>query len=479
MTHVTVVGGGITGLAAAFDLARAGVRVTLVEGGDAFGGKVGTDALDGFLVERGPDSVVAYRPAALRLVSDVGLADEVIGTAEPRAVYLRRAGRLVPLPEGMGLVLPTRLRPFVGTPLLTWPQKLRAGLDLVLPRRLDADDVAIGAFLRARLGAGIVTGIANPLVGGVYGADVDDLSLDAVLPQLRTYEQTHRSLLLASLAQGRAARAAQADGPPSGGSPFRSLRRGMGSLVDALVATLGAASGVEVRLGARATSLRTEGSGSVVGLAGGERIRADAVVLATDATAAAALLGEEAPDAAALVGGIRLGTSAVVSLGYPEEAFRTAPPGHGVLEADAHPASFSAVTVSSAKWAGRAPDGHVLLRASLPSRSAALSGLPDAQVLDAVEREVGQVLDVAGAPVLRHVVRWTSTMPIYTVGHRDRIASMRRAMRARPTWFPAGAPYDGVGVPDCVGSGRRAAAQALAVLGGLPRDRSSDARSAI
>ncbi|HSG84869.1 MAG TPA: protoporphyrinogen oxidase, partial [Candidatus Limnocylindrales bacterium] len=203
---VLVVGGGITGLTAAHALGAAGLPTVLVEATDRLGGKVRTERTDGFLVETGPDSFISYRPAALELARELGLADAIIRPTEPRTVTVRIGGRFVRLPDGMGLVLPTRMRPFVTTRMFSPLEKARMGLDLVLPRRLDGVDVAVGPFLRRRLGGALVDRLAGPLIGGVYGTPIDELSLDAVVPQLRGAEREHRSLLLASLAQGRARR---------------------------------------------------------------------------------------------------------------------------------------------------------------------------------------------------------------------------------------------------------------------------------
>ena len=238
--RLVVIGGGITGLSAAWQGAARGARVTVLEASGRFGGKIVTERRDGFVIEGGPDSYVAYRPALARLLDELGIADEVIAPGGGRRAALLARGALRPMPAGMGMVLPTRLWPFVTTRVLGWPDKLRAGLDLVIPRRLrDGRDVSIGAFLRSRLGDGIVDRYAEVMVGGIYGARVDELSLDAVLPSLRRNEREHRSLMVASLAQGRAARRGRATARGAVGSPFRTLRAGLGRVVEALVEVSG------------------------------------------------------------------------------------------------------------------------------------------------------------------------------------------------------------------------------------------------
>jgi protoporphyrinogen/coproporphyrinogen III oxidase len=460
--RVLVVGGGITGLAAAYDLARSGVPTTLVERRPRWGGKVQTEVVEGFVVEAGPDSFVSYRPAAEQLAAEVGLGDQIVRTLDPRLVTLRRHGRMVAFPEHMGIVLPTRLGPFVTTPLFSWPQKVRAGLDLVLPRQLDDHDVAVGEFLRTRLGAALVTQLADPLFGGIYGTSVDELSLDAVLPQLRVAEQQHRSLLLASLAQGRTARAAAAT---PGASPFRSLRWGMGSLVDAVVAHL-ERDGVDMRPGTGVTGLERAGGRTQVRLCDGTASTVDAVVLAVPGPQAVGLLQTDAPAAAGLVAAVRHASTAVVSLGFSEAAFPRPPVGHGFLEAGPDKAVFSGCTFTSQKWPGRAPAGTVLLRAFLPNRSAGVLASSDGDVLDRVESEIATVLGTTRAPIMRRLDRWSQSMPVYTVGHVERMDRLDAAMRDRPGWVLAGATYRGVGVPDCIASGRAAASRVLTLLSG-------------
>lgn len=458
--RLLVVGGGITGLAAAWQASRpvdgeASVEVVVVESAATLGGKLRTEQVDDLLIEHGPDSFVAYRPAALQLIDELGLSDEVISVSGTRTVFLRSRGRLHPLPAGMGMVLPTKLWPFVTTPILTPADKLRAGWDLVLPRQLrDGTDVTIGSFLAARLGEGIVRRFADPMVGGIYGASVDELSLDAVLPSLRADEKTHRSLMLASLAAGRRKR-----NTPGANSPFRTLRRGLGSLIDTLAEQL-RDSGVQIRTGATVRQLTATTDGGVVADFAEGPEAFDAVVLACGLPAAARLLGTAAPRAQAALAEIPLATSTVVNLVYPATAFATPVTTHGWLEAE--PAPISGVTVSSAKWAGRAPDSQVLIRAFVPGRLGAIADAPDDELIPAVSGHVGAVLQATEPPEQVRVSRWPSVMPKYTVGHRDRVAEVEAALAQLPAWRVAGSPLRGVGVPDCIADGRRQAAQALA-----------------
>ena len=459
--RLLVVGGGITGLSAAWEAVRGGdgrdpAEVLLVEASDRLGGKLHTEVADDLLIEHGPDSFVSYRPAALQLADEVGLADDVIGTSGSRIVFLRSRGRLRPLPSGMGMVLPTRLGPFVTTGILSPLDKLRAGFDLVLPRQLrDGQDVAIGAFLRARLGSGIVRRFADPMMGGIYGASVDELSLDAVLPSLRTDERTHRSLMLAALAQGRKARAA-GRGP---GSPFRTLRGGLGSLVDAVAGRLTEA-GADLRLQTSVAELRPQPDGSTQAVLGDGSVETvDAVVLAGGVASSATLLAGPAPGAAEALAGVPLATSTVVTLAYPSAAFATPVDSHGWLEAD--PAPISGVTVSSAKWAGRAPDDVVLIRAFVPERLGGIATAPDDVLRERVIAHVGAVLDAREAPLTSRVARWSAVMPKYTVGHVSRVAAAEAGLAHLPAWRVAGSALRGVGVPDCVSDGRRQAGLAL------------------
>ena len=314
--------------------------------------------MDGFLIETGPDSFVSYRPAGIELCRELGLEGSIVGPNEPRSVHVRSGRRFVRLPKGMGLVLPTRIGPFITTPMFSPAEKLRMGLDLLLPRDRNRGDIGVGPFLRRRFGDALVRRLAGPLIGGVYGTPIDTLSLDAVVPQLREAERAHRSILLASLAQGRARQAdsgakTSVSGTGEGTaaprhprSVFVTLSGGTGQLTNALVAALDASSSVKVRRQTRVGGMERErrGGGIAVLLDHGERLHPEAVVLATPAPATASILDEVAPTASRCLRTIPYGSTAVVSLAFRVDQFREPLVGHGFLVADGESLAISACT---------------------------------------------------------------------------------------------------------------------------------------
>jgi oxygen-dependent protoporphyrinogen oxidase len=457
---VLVVGGGISGLAAARALARDGIEVTLVEVGTRLGGKVATERVDGFVIERGPDSFLATRPAAVTLARDVGLGDQLVGTRDPRAVFIRHRGRLVPMPEGLGLVLPTRAMPFARTRLFSIPEKLRMAKDVLWPRILPDDDIAVGTFLRDRLGSPLVERLAGPLVGGVYGTPIDELSLDAVVPTLRTAERDHRSLLFAGLADGRRMRAAMAARPPGakGLGAFVSLAPGMDTLIDALAASLDGLGGT-VRTGIGVRTLLRAGTSVTARFTDGSTDSFDGVVIAAPAPVAATLLADEVPGATSALSRIPHGTSILVTLAYPRDRVSHPLVGHGYLVPAAEGGAISACTWTSEKWSGRAPAGTILLRMFVRDEGAWTS-LPDAELVAAARADAERTLGITGEPLLVRVGRWTGSMPRYTVGHLARVAAIDEAMTAWPAVVLAGSSYRGVVLPDCV-TGSLAAVGAL------------------
>ena len=473
---VLVVGGGITGLVAARSLARDGIPVTLAEAGPRLGGKVLTERVDGFVVEHGPDSFLAARPAAVSLARELGLGDELVGTLDPRAVFIRHRGSLVAMPEGLGLVLPTRALPFARTRLFSWPEKARMARDVVMPRRIPAGDVAVGTYLRGRLGNPIVERLAGPLVGGVYGTPIDELSLDAVVPQLRTAEREHRSLLFAGLADGRAmrraaaarARAAAASASSSGPGPrplgvFVSLRGGMDGLTDA-IATSAASAGASLSTGLSVRELWRSAAGVMARLSDGDVVRFDACVIAAPATVAAVLLDQALPAASRALDGVPHGTSILVTLAYPRDRVDHDLVGHGYLVPASEGGPIAACTWTSRKWPDRAPGDALLLRMFVRDEAEA-TPLTDEEMVAAARADAERTLRITGEPMLVRVTRWEHAMPRYTVGHLRRVAAIEAAMGAWPAVTLAGASYRGIGLPDCVTQGLAAAERVRAWIG--------------
>ncbi|MCJ7710302.1 MAG: protoporphyrinogen oxidase [Chloroflexi bacterium] len=478
---VLVVGGGITGLVAARALALDGVPVTLAEAGPRLGGKVATERVDGFTLEHGPDSFLATRPAAISLARELGLGAELTGTLDPRAVFIRHNGSLVPMPEGLGLVLPTKAMPFARTKLFSWPEKARMAVDVVSPRRLGPDDVAVGTYLRSRLGSPLVDRLAGPLVGGVYGTPIDELSLDAVVPQLRTAERQHRSLLFAGLSDGRsmrraaaarAASAARAEAAAASGAPaapgtkplgtFVSLRGGMDRLIDAIVASADVA-GADLRTRFAVRALARSGSGVTARFSDGSEARFDAVIIAAPAPVAAVLLDDEAPGASAALDEIPHGTSILVTLAYPRDAVDHPLIGHGYLVPPSDGGAISACTWTSQKWPDRAPEGTVLLRMFVRDEGA-WTRLADEALVASAREDAGRTLRITGEPLLVRVSRYEHSMPRYTVGHLRRAAAIEAAVGAWPAVTVTGASYRGVGLPDCISQGLAAASTVAARL---------------
>jgi len=446
--RVVVAGGGITGLAAAHALARAGADVTLVERSSALGGKVSTEHVDGFTIERGPDSFLTLRPAALALCRELGLTEDVTQPLDPDRIFIWHGGRLVPMPSGTGFGIPTRFVPFLMSPLFSPREKLRAAMELAVPTRPSTGDVSIGAFLRRRFGDAVVDRLAGPLISGIYGASVDELSLDALMPRLRDAEEQHGSLVRAGLA-------ARGTGRGSASPPLVTLRRGMGSLIDALAARLGRA---DVRVRTDLRCVGRAGSRYAAQLGDGTSIVADAVVLATPAPAAARALADIAPAAADALATLTYRGTAAISLAYEARQLRRPLAGHGFLVPDGA-LPIAACTWSSAKWPGRAPAGAVLLRATI--RSDALLKRGDDDLVEVAHRAVARTMALEGAPALSRVARWEGAMPRYTVGHLDRLVRIGAALLPFPGIVLAGAAYRGTGVPDCIAQGQAAAMRIL------------------
>ena len=410
--------------------------------------------MDGFVIEAGPDSILAQKPEGLALCRAVGLGERLIPTRpETRTIFVLRHRRLHPLPEGMMLAVPTRLGPFFRSRLFSWPGKLRMGLDLLLPRGPATADESIASLVRRRFGQEAVERLGEPLMAGIHAGDPERLSMRATFPRLVDLEARHASLIRGMWASARTA-------APASGSAFYSLAGGLGELVEALVARLPPD---RRQGGAAVTSLsRREGEWTVA-VEGGTSVTARAVVLATPAHAAARLLAPLSAEAAGLLQSIPFASSATVALGYRRADVSHPLDGYGLLVPRGEGLRCTACTFVSTKFPGRAPEGHVLLRAFLGgTRDPDVLSLDDAAMVALVRREMGPVLGLGGSPVVERVYRWPRATPQMEIGHLERMARLDAVMAGVPGVFLTGAGLRGTGLPDTIADGQRTAARARA-----------------
>ncbi|MET9348013.1 protoporphyrinogen oxidase [Streptomyces termitum] len=456
--HAVVVGGGITGLAAAHRLLAAGLRVTLLESGGRFGGKLLAGEIAGAPVDLGAESLLARRPEAVALAEAVGLGDRLQAPATTTASVWSRGG-LVPMPKGHVMGVPGDPAALAG--LLPEEALRRVAEDLDLPPTEIGDDTAIGAYVAARMGHEVVDRLVEPLLGGVYAGDAYRISMKAAVPALFEAARRHPTLTAAVHAVQAAGAAVPADAAGAatglGGSVFAGISGGVGTLPGAVADTVRAAGGT-LLTGAPATALLREGAGWRVVTP--ERVLdADAVVLAVPAPAAAGLLGGHAPRAAALLDTIEYASMALVTLAF-RRAGLPALPGSGFLVPPVDGHTIKASTFSSQKWrwVGEAAPDLFVLRTSVGRHGEeAHLHRDDEDLVAASLKDLGAATGLAARPVATTVTRWNDGLPQYPVGHLDRVARLRAALAGLPGLALAGAAYDGVGIPACVASAHRAA----------------------
>ena len=454
---VVVIGAGIAGLSAAFDLCARGATLRVLDQAATPGGVVQTERLGDWVIDRGPDSFLLQKPAAVDLCTELGLASKLISTQHPRTAYVLRDGRLHPLAEGSFLGFPLSLKALFTSSLFTLAGKVRMAAEVFVPRRdwQDEDDESIGAFVTRRFGQEAADYLAEPLLAGIHAGDVDDLSVRVLFPRLVETERQHGSLLRAfrALTPTRSDRGA-----------FASLAGGVGTLVEALVARLSPGTLVP---NTRATSVRRddEGRGYLVSTTSGSWL-AQAVVLAVPAYEAATLVAGLDGQLATACSAIRYASTATVALGYRAEQVPHPLRGTGFVVPRAEGSALLAATCVTSKWPGRAPPGHVLLRAFFgggrdPDR---LDRHDDAELGALARGEFGAVLGATGEPVLARTTRWVRQSPQYSVGHAGRLTAIERRLHAHAGLFGTGSGFGGIGIPDCISHGRRVASQVTSFL---------------
>ena len=479
--RVVVVGGGVSGLAAALRLFESAARddagggatgagateVLLLEASARLGGTLRTTRREGFLLEGGPDSFISEKPAAVELARRIGLGGRLIGTNDAhRRSFVVRGGRLRPTPEGFQLLAPSRLLPFLTSDIFTWRGKARMALDLVLPRHAPsgvAEDESLADFVRRRFGREALERMAQPMVGGIYTADPEHLSLRATMPRFLEMERRDRSLILSMWKAAR--RQKSQGGRPEGTSGaryglFLSFDSGMQTLSDAVAARLPRDS---VRLDTKVESV-TLGGGArrwLVRTSDGECITADGVILALPAYGAARLLRDADGRLAGELEAVPYASTATINLAYRRADIPHALDGFGFVVPFVERRATLACTFSSVKFGGRAPEGHALLRAFVGGAlQPEMFGLDEEAMTAAVRRDLRDLLGVEAPPLFSHVEKWPRSMAQYHLGHRELVGRIRARLAGLPGLELCGNAYEGAGVPDCVRGGE-AAARAL------------------
>lgn len=459
--HITIVGGGITGLAAAFYLQREieekglPIRFHLLEEKGRLGGKIKTLRRDGFVIEQGPDSFLERKASAAQLATDLGLSHDLVRNSTGQA-YIWHQDRLVPIPEGAVMGVPTKLMPFVTTDLISWPGKIRAAADLFLPAAGDSGDISVGDFFRRRLGNEVIENLIQPLLSGVYSGDIDNLSLLASFPQFAQLEKQHRSLILA---MKHSRPKATAEGKPKG--IFLTLKNGLESLIEGMEHRL-PASVVKKGTGVSQLMKRENGGYSLV-LNDGQVLETDAVLFTVPHAVVEPLLlpytkVPSLPQA-------KPHMVATVAMAYPEKAVDLRLEGTGFIVPRKSGAKITACTWAHRKWPHTTPEGKALLRCFVGrAQEQSFMQQTDEEVVEVVLKDLRKIMTIHQEPEFYHVTRLPNAIP-YVVGHQAWVNEVTQKVQANlPGVFLAGASYRGVGVPDCIDQGKKAVIDLIAAV---------------
>jgi len=483
MKKVIIIGSGVAGLGAAIKVkqaadAGADVDFAVLERDDRIGGKIDGERVSTergeFVVDGGPDSFLTAKPALHRIAELVGLSADKMPTDDSRKkTLILKKGRLYPMPDGVMQFAPTKFVPFATTGLFSWPGKIRAGMDLFVPKKKLApgefNDETLEHFIVRRMGREILDRLAEPLVGGVHGSDPAQMSLAATFPNLLEMEQKYGCMIKGFLAQRKMAEEMRKKHPVDPNNPrtfFTAFKRGMHELPLAMADYAGMD---KVQTGAEVVSIaRTDNGGWGVELRDGTVHLCDAVVVATESWAAEPLVRDIDAGIADALKEIPASSSATVSFAFDEAEIGIDMNAFGVLCPAIEKSSLLAATYSSTKWPGRAPSGAVLLRGFVGGpQNQAVMDRSDEEITAIAEKELRRVLGIRpeAKPLFRRFYRWTLGMPQYTMGHLDRVARIESRSAEIPGLALAGGSYRGVGLPNCIESGEAAVAKVLADLG--------------
>lgn len=470
--RVIVIGGGITGLAAAYYLQKESrekgntLEVTLIEASHRLGGKIQTATNDGgYVIEKGPDSFLARKQSASRLIKEVGLQDKLVYNSSGKS-YVLVKGKLHPMPGGSIMGIPTQIAPFITTGLFSPWGKVRASADFFLPATQTKGDLSLGQFFRRRLGDEVVENLIEPLLSGIYAGDIDNLSLMSTFPQFYQVEQKHGSLIKGMRHAAPPKPLAGSEGQKPKGM-FLTVSSGLQSLVERIEEKLEKGS---VYKGIRVEKIEKRGNGYEVHLNNSTVLGADSIVLATPHLATAAIL--ENYHFASSLKEMEATSVATVALAYPESAIKKDIDGTGFVVSRNNDYTITACTWTHKKWPHSTPKGKVLLRCYVgKAGDEAIVNQTDEEIIKVVLDDLNKTMDIDSSPELTMVTRWKDSMPQYTVGHKERIAELLQQMKNQlPGVFLAGSSYSGLGIPDCIDQGEEAVSNVVNFLKELNKD---------
>ena len=449
--RIVIVGGGISGLAAAYELACRGTPFVLLEASSRLGGVIRTEQLDGFVIDAGPDALLTQKPAAIELCRELGLGDR-LRPQQQRGTAVVREGRLRALPDASVFGIPVDWTPFAITRAISLRGKIRMAAEYLLRGRPTAGDESIASFMGRRFGREAVEYLADPLLAGIHGGDAERLSMQALFPRLLEMERRSGSVI-----RGLRDSARRRTGPPP--VPFIAPLGGLGEMVDALVARLPPDS---LRTNVRVDRLERAGAtGYHILLGNGATLNADVVLLATPPHVTTCMVKTLDPALAAACARIHAVSSVTVALGYHARALRHPLVGTGIVVPRSAGLSVTAATWVSSKWAGRAPVDHVLMRAYLGgARNPEAIDLPTETIVQRVQRDLSRLIGITGEPALVRVYRWRNANAQQNVGHLALMTSIEERLAVQGGLFMSAAGFRGSGIADCVSDGRRQAAAA-------------------
>ena len=466
--QIIIIGGGIAGLATAFytlkkaKAASQPVHLTVLESSSRWGGKLSTNRVDGFVIEGGPDTFLATKPWGVTLCKELGLGERLQGTnPHQKNTYVLHKGRLLPLPDGLALMIPTDIPSILKSRLVSWPGKARMGLDFLLPARKVCADESLGNFVSRRLGREAYENLIEPLMSGIYAGDGDALSLASTFPYLRDLELKYGSLARGAL-EMRQQMAVRGQATLGSRSAFLTPTTGLMEIVEALISYL-QNNGAVLRLNALVKNVkRANVKKWNVELENGEALPADGIVLAAPAFAATKIVSTLDPQLAADLHAIPYASTATVSLAYRQSNLPHPLDGYGYIIPRHEGRRALACTWTSTKFPHRAPDGYALIRVFV-GRAGQETDIAwdEASLLELAREELLLTLGINAEPLLARVFIWDKAMPQYNIGHSQRLTRIETALAQYPGIVLAGAGYRGIGIPDCIHSGELAANKIL------------------